>query len=293
MRVEEQLQRLGGVASASELRRHTSWPKIRVALRRGHIVRDGHGSYALPSAKTAVRAANALNGVLCLRSAAQHHGWKMKHPPATPAVAVPRKRNIPAQRRQGLQVWYVDLSSADVLGIATSYIRTVMDCAARLPFDEALAIADSAMRCGHVAKRELLVAAEAMPDRYRARCLRVAWHADGRAANPVASVLRAVALDVPGLYVVPQEWTDDVGYPDLVDKRLRLVIEAESFEFHGKRKALYDDCERYNAFAMKGWWVIRFAWEHVMFEPEYVCEVLTRMVRQLAELPRVGARTPA
>ncbi len=48
---------------------------------------------------------------------------------------------------------------------------------------------------------------------------------------------------------------------------------------------MYRDCERYNAFAMKGWWVVRFSWEHVMFEPEYVREVLTRMVGLLTGQP--------
>ena len=284
MKVEEVLERLGGVASASELRRHASWATIKIAVRHGRIVRDRHGKYALPSAKAAPRAASALNGVLCLESAAQHHGWKVKHSPQVPAVAVRRKRNLPADRREKVRLVYVDLTPEEVVGIATSYLRTVMDCAARLPFDEALTIADSAMRCGHVTKAELLLAAEAMPDRYRARCLRVAWHADGRAANPFESVLRAIALDVPGLYVEPQQWLEPVGRPDLVDKRLRLVIEADSFEFHGKRRLLKRDCERYNSFGLLGWWVIRFAWEHVMLEPEYVREVLTNMVRVLTGL---------
>ncbi|QWZ08131.1 hypothetical protein KRR39_22795 [Nocardioides panacis] len=44
---------------------------------------------------------------------------------------------------------------------------------------------------------ELLRRAEAMPGRYRTRCLRVAGLADGAAANPFESVLRAVAWRFP------------------------------------------------------------------------------------------------
>ena len=62
---------------------------------------------------------------------------------------------------------------------------------------------------------------------------------------------------------------------------LRLVVEAESFEFHGKRRMLKHDCERYNAFVVDGWLVVRFAWEHVMFEPEYVAGVLRAVVQLL------------
>src|SRR2546422_961802 len=79
------------------------------------------------------------------------------------------------------------------------------------------------------------------PAGYRARCVRVAEQADGRAANPFESVLRAIALDVPGLQVEPQIWIEPIGRPDVVDVRRRVVIEADSFEFHGRRKALVAD----------------------------------------------------
>jgi very-short-patch-repair endonuclease len=117
-----------------------------------------------------------------------------------------------------------------------------------------------------------------MPDRYRRRCLRVAELADGRAANPFESVLRAVAIGVEGLRVEPQVWVDGVGRPDLVDESLGLVIEADSFEFHGRRRALKRDCERYNALVVRGWLVLRFTWEHVMFEPDQVRDVLAAIV---------------
>ena len=150
-----------------------------------------------------------------------------------------------------------------------------------MPFDEALAIADSALRHRDVTRTKLLRRAETMPDRYRARCLRVATLADERAANPFESVLRAIALGVPGLNVVPQAGIDPIGRPDLVDETLRLVVEADSFEFHGRRRQLKADCERYNAFVIAGWRVLRFSWEHVMFEPRYVREVLLGAVQPL------------
>jgi hypothetical protein len=30
------------------------------------------------------------------------------------------------------------------------------------------------------------------------------------------------------------------------------------------------DCRRYDELVIAGWLVLRFAWEHVMFEPEWV-----------------------
>ncbi|HSV40213.1 MAG TPA: type IV toxin-antitoxin system AbiEi family antitoxin [Nocardioidaceae bacterium] len=236
----------------------------------------GHRRYALDGGDHARRAAARLHGVLCLDSAAKHHGWKLKHQPNEPAVAVPRNRNVTAAQRQGVRVLYLDLPAHERQLTATSPIRTVLDCAARLPFDKALTIADSAVRAGDVTRAELVEAAAEAPARYRARCLGVARAADGRADNPFESVVRAIALDIPGLDLRPQQWIGE-RRADLVDARLRLVVEAESFEFHGKRKALKRDCERYNEFALGGWVVVRFAWEHVMFEPDYVARVLSQL----------------
>jgi very-short-patch-repair endonuclease len=54
--------------------------------------------------------------------------------------------------------------------------------------------------------------------------------------------------------------------PDLVDEDLRLVLEADSFEWHGDRVALRDDARRYDLMVVNGWRVLRFAWEDVMFD---------------------------
>lgn len=70
---------------------------------------------------------------------------------------------------------------------------------------------------------------------------------------------------------------------DLVDRRLRIVIEADSFEWHGSRSALASDCRRYNWLVVNGWIVLRFPYEDVMHHPEVVRETLVGAVA-LAEL---------
>lgn len=277
MRVEAALTRLGGVADVSTLVALTSRRRLDRAVADGRVVRDARGRYALPGVDEARRAAARLNGVLCLDSAARFHGWGLKHEPTVPAVAVPRNRKVSAERREGARVVYLDLSEDERRERVTSPLRTVLDCAARLPFDEALAIADSALRAGAISREDLLSASARQPKRHRAKGLAVAQAADGRAANPFESVLRALALEVAGLDVEPQYWIGERRV-DLADPRLGLVIEADSFEFHGERRQLKRDCERYNALTADGWVVVRFAWEHVMFEPEYVRAVLASAV---------------
>jgi len=285
MRPDHALERLGGVGDAAALLRLTSRARLRLVVRGGAVVKDGRGRYSLPGVEAAIRAANRLSGVLAEDSAAQYYGWPMKHPPPSPCLAVPRNRNVADHRRRGLRVRFVNIATEDANTLATCPGRTVTDCSARMPFDEALSIADSALRARDVTRSELIRRAEAMPDRYRTRCLRVARTASEKAANPFESVLRAIAVEVVGLAALPQVWVDDIGRPDLVDVKLRLVVEADSFEFHGRRRALTKDCERYNAFVIGGWLVIRFSWEHVMFEPDYVRQVLTSMVALLSGQP--------
>lgn len=250
----------------------------------GAIVRDARGRYSLPSASAALRAASRLSGVVSHVSAAQVHGWEVKHPPALPTVTVPRNRRVAPERREGVAVTWAHLAPPEVLsGRVTSYGRTVVDCAKHLPFDEALAIADSAMRHGNVTRSWLIELAGRMPDRHRERCLRVALAADPRAANPFESVLRAIGLDIPELVLEPQVVISGEGFsvrPDLVDEERRVVAEADSFEWHGKRKALHADCHRYNALALDGWLVLRFSWEDVMFQPDYVRRCLLMASRR-------------
>lgn len=285
MRADEALHRLGGVATTSRLLRLTTRKRLRSALRQGRIVRDGRGRYSLPGVDEAIRAASRLSGVLGEDSAAQAYGWKLKHPPASPCVVVRRKRRLTGQQRRGVRVRYRDLDPDDVNGLVTRPAETVIRCAARMPFDEALAIADSALRSGAVTQEDLVRRAHREPGRYRARCLRVAEAADARADNPFESVLRAIASGVPGLEVEPQVWMSGHARADLADKTLRLVIEADSFEFHGRRVQLVHDCERYNAFVVDGWLVVRFSYEHVMGRPDYVHEVLVAMVDLLTGGP--------
>src|SRR5688572_347993 len=92
MDVVQALDRLGGIASARELRRLTTRRRIRGGVRRGQIVRQSRGRYSLPTAPDALRSAAALTAVVCLRSAAAQHGWHLKTQPPEPELMVRRGR---------------------------------------------------------------------------------------------------------------------------------------------------------------------------------------------------------
>lgn len=278
--VGEAIHRLGGVATAAQLLETVKKSAIDRAVREGDVVRAARGRYVVASADAAVASAHAVKGVLCLTSAALFHGWAVKAVPEVPHVSFRRNRRLTAEQLRLVVPHRHDLAPGDVVdGIATCKEVTLLQCLRSLPDDEALAIADSAARAGERATLARVSAIAGGPGAARVRALAAAARPD--AANPFESVLRSVALTVAGLRVEPQRLITSVrpsARPDLVDEDLRIVLEADSFEWHGDRAALQRDARRYDQLVVDGWIVLRFAWEDVMFDQEFVRAVLVAAV---------------
>ncbi|MEP6799516.1 MAG: DUF559 domain-containing protein [Lapillicoccus sp.] len=275
------LERLGGVATWTQLVSLTSRPQLDRAVGLESIVKLGRGRYALTTAREARQAAHRVTGIVVCRSAAAHWGWAMKWQPSRPEIAVPRGRKVSDSVQRELDVCWRSLAPPAVVdGWVTSPPQTVLDCMRALPFDEGLSIADSALRSGILTPAQLEAVAAGSPGRGHALAVRVAAAADARAANPFESVLRATACEVSGLMLVPQVRIESrrtgrfVGRVDLADESLRIVAEADSFEFHGERQQLDRDCERYDELVVDGWVVLRFSWKQVMKRPAWVRAML-------------------
>lgn len=278
------LEHLGGLGSHSTLRRYCTRRQLEGAVADGLILRTARGSYALSGVGEGPRLAHATNGVLCLASAALAHGWAVKRVPERPQICYPRYRRLKPQLRAAVEARWVDLDPGDVDGHATARGKTLEMCGRSLPFDEALAIADSALRHGELAT---LTALRHIQGRGAARVKRMVTHASGLAANPFESVLRAIAVEVRDLNLIPQVRIGKYR-PDLVDENLRIVAEADSFEWHGGRAALRRDADRYNELVTRGWLVLRFSWEDVMYHPEDVRRTLERAVLCAKGLTKPG-----
>lgn len=271
------LTRLGGIASTRELALLTSRKRLRRAVAAGRVVHVSRSRYALPSRDEARAVAVAVDGHLRLLSAAAHWGWKVKWAAHWPQILV---ATLPAEPVDA-SLTVAAVPRADLDGWATSRVRTVLDCAVELPFDEALAVADSALRGGDVT-REQLEAAAGVSGAVR----RVVAHASPLAANPFESALRAILIEA-SIPVVPQWATTIDGityYPDLADPINGLAIEANSFAHHAAKSDHDADCVRYNALVIGGWTVLRFTWEQVMFSPREV----TATVVAARALPRAA-----
>lgn len=266
MNLAERLLEAGGVARWRDL---ADRPEVDAALEAGLVVRSGRGVISLPDADSALRAARVLNGALTGVSAAMAHGWPVKLPPDRPQVVVPRGRKVASSRRVGVDLKWGAASEREIARGCVDPVHAVLECARWEPFDSALAVADSALRSG-LGRGTLLIACQHLPRDGRARAFRVVECADGRSANPFESVVRAVVLDIPGLVFEPQIRIANIGRPDLVDLERRIVIECDSHQYHSDPIAFARDMERYNALVAEGFTVLRFAWRHAMFEPDYI-----------------------
>jgi Protein of unknown function (DUF559) len=270
-----------GRASWSELAELSSRHAIRKALDRGEIRSVGRGLYALPELPPAREAAAAAGGVLSHPSAAAYLGLAALAAPDAVHVTVPRGTH--RQSVTGVAIHRSDLRAGEVNRISTQPLRTVLDCAATLPFAEALAVADSALREGFVRREDLLDAAEGRRGPGRRAVLRV-LPTRPTAMRPIPSsprcgrrsstpACRGSSRSSPSPWRV-RGTLPTVVHVDLGDPRRRIILEADSFAHHGSRAALRDDCRRYDELVRAGWLVLRFAWEHVLFDPAWVAGVV-------------------
>lgn len=62
--------------------------------------------------------------------------------------------------------------------------------------------------------------------------------------------------------------------PDFVWSDQKLVVEADSRESHGTRKAFEEDRRRDNELRAAGWAVLRFTWRQMTAEPEWVARMI-------------------
>jgi hypothetical protein len=272
------LTRLGGVARLRDLERLTPRSRLRTAVDGGSIRRLAHGRYALPTARPALQLAAQLGGYASHLCAAAELGWEIARQPAVPQLVVPRHRDLPGRLPEAAVIRH-RVTSHDVRGLTTGPVLTVLLCARDLPFDEALAVADSCLRHGAADHEVLLAAASSWPAHVR----ELVALADGRAANPFESVLRSLAIRA-GLDVIPQYEVRARGltlHPDLADPLRGIVLEADSWGFHASRSDHERDCVRYNALIATGWLVLRFAYDHVMFSPSYVVATIRQLLTEV------------
>jgi hypothetical protein len=275
-----------GLATWSDLRAAgVDSSALASAVSDGLLARPHRGVYTdgTASGPLAARAAAAsVCGTVCGGTAALVHGLAVVRPGSVPCVAVARRRS--RVRRRGVRVCRVDLAADEIVTVdgvpVTAPLRTVLDCARDLPTDEALAVADSALRLGLVTETELRRAAARLRGPGATAAREVAALSDARAESPLESLLRAL-LDRHGL--TPDALQHEVwhhgrlaGRVDLWYADAALAVEADGFTYHADRSSYRRDRRRANALHLAGVAVLRFSWEDVVHDPDHVVATVRR-----------------
>jgi very-short-patch-repair endonuclease len=291
------LEGLGGYSTRTALlKAGATRHGIYQALDAARIVRIQRGIYGvgLPDGTTLLAAAStALRATVSHDSAAVLWDLKMVHKPGT-WVTVPRDRSRASYA--GVSVRRADVSeTAERQGLkVTTPLRTVLDCARELSISNAVVIADSALRKKLVTIDELRSAAAAASGRRAGKLRRVAALADPRCGSVLESLLRVLLVEA-GVSLDKTQWTvrDDEGvFVAVVDFAwlgARLIVEADGFEFHSERADYRKDRRRANAYCRSDWRLLRFTWEDIRHEPDYVAEAVRH---ELAKpLPQLRGRS--
>jgi very-short-patch-repair endonuclease len=293
------LEEMGGFATrAALLAAGVSRHRLSAAVDNRRVVRLRRGVYGLglPDGVSRLRAAAVtLRAVVSHDAAAVLWGLEVAHEPAQ-RVTVPRDHSGVAF--EGVKVSRADVGRTEVRdGLrVTSIVRTLLDCAAVLPLDQAVVVVDSALRQKLVTLAELTVAGNAVRGRHATRVRRVVRLADPRCESVLESLLRVLLVSA-GLapdksqYVVRGAHVT-VGRVDFVYLKARLVVEADGFEFHRERADYRRDRRRANACCRLDWSLLRFSWEDVRFDPDYVVDAVRVELSKPPRRQRTMRRLP-
>lgn len=257
-------------------------------VRGGQLVRVRRGAYARPDDDhrtpeerhrrllTATRPQLRSDGVISHVSAAILHGlpvWES----ALGSVHLTRTRTGGGKRRRLVEVHTSSLAASDVVtldGVAvTSLARTVADLGRCLPFEQAVAAGDQALRQGLQAGdlQQVLVRARGWPGVSQAR--RMAGFLDAASESAGESVSRvriqeaqlpapALQFDVLGLH------GELVGRSDFCWEEQRTLGEFDGKIKYGRllapgqtvEEVVYREKLRQDALNDLGWTVVRWVW---------------------------------
>ena len=285
------LRALGGAARWRDLRPLVGWRAIKRA-RSDPAVETSEGVWKLVGSGRDRELAADLRGVRSHATAAAH--WGMALPPEeSPMVRLTLGPHAHVHEPPGdVRLSYRRLTDEERAGDVTTPLRTVLDCLRDEPLRVALSVGDSALREGLVTYHSLAAAVGRLRGRGAALARARLRLLDARSANAFESCARAIVLDAgiegfePQVTIRGSEgW---IGRVDLANRALRIVIECDGFETHGKREAFVRDLVRFTSLVAAGWRPLRFTWEQVMFGPEWVAARVLATV----ELARGGATLP-
>lgn len=231
----------------------------------------------------------ATNGVASHRSAGLLHGL-LDREPTRPEISVATRRG---HHLDGIRLHRCgDLSSCDITTVegvpTTNAVRTVIDLGDRLSQAQLLVVTERALRMRLVHHDRLTRRFFQLARRGRngiATARAVLTHLDPTLA-PAESDLETLTIEVLRRHGLPapvrqlevivggRTFRLDLAYPTE-----QLVIECDGFATHGTRDAFERDRERQNLLVLDGWTMLRFTWQQICRNPDWVAEQVGRALQ--------------
>lgn len=270
MRVTDAVAQRGGIVRAAQLRRlGYSERALRAAVEGGELVRPRRGWVATPSGDPLLRAAAQAGVVLSCVTQAQRLGLWVLHADAAHVAASAHSGSVRIEDSRTVVHWAEPIVPRAPDALVDPIENVLALTAVCLPFEEALAIWESALERGLVS----LPALRLLPFRGRAR--EVLDDASPFSGSGLESFIppRLAWLRVP---IVPQTWIAGHRVDFLIGDRLVLQIDGGT-HVGAQRDA---DNEHDAALMLLGYHVIRVGYAQVVHRWHTVQDTITRAVAQ-------------
>lgn len=269
----------GGIVRGAELIAAVGRAEFNRALGANEIKRQSRGIYVAATPTFEQLKASELRGTVSHLTAAWHWNIGITTRPLRWDVTVPSnsyRRSVPDE----VALWYREISAEDRDGRYTTPLRTVVDCLRDTPEPHGLAVLEHAVDVGLVGIDEVAAQVKALRGPGSAKARRVLSWYDARASPPLESALRAILLTAGITCFEPQLVIRDgdrqLARVDLGDPRTGVLLEADSYRWHGAQVQLAKDAERYDELVARGYRVLRFAFDHVAARGGWIVEVVRR-----------------
>lgn len=256
----EVLRQLGSVARTHALlERGVGRRQLAHEVAAGRIIRLRQGVLALPDAPADLAAAYLNNGLLTCASAAKHYGlWLLHEPTQLHLSCLHGRGRGPVNHRERTVPLHSYLPLVGVVDVLVHALRC-------LPPIEAAVIVESSLRRRDTVRGVLLDRLVGDRNGKTRKALALVTGCAESAIEVVARVLFRGA----GFYVETQAQIDGVGRVDFLVEGF-LVIEIDGAAYHSDRKALRRDLLRNNMTIAGGYLVLRYSYEDIMFNQEFV-----------------------
>jgi very-short-patch-repair endonuclease len=269
--IDDWLRARGGVAHSSALHdAGFSTHRIAGAVAAGSVVRVRRSWLTIPEADAAVIAAAEVGGRLTCVSAAARRGLWVPRAPSLPHVAVAHSSS--ARADDGIRLHRarapVPLHRTD----PHEHVLNVMFHVARcLPRGDALAVWESALRTGAV-DAEVLARVQWRSTRAAELAEVSGSLSDSGIETAFAALMRSI-----GIAVRQQVWIDGHPLDGLIGAR--LAVQLDGFAHHqgrDRRRDLRADAR----LVLRGYTVLRFDYQQVLFDAGYVRETVLLAIAQ-------------